>query len=477
MDISLPKGITNIENETFSGCEDLKSIVIPESVTNIGQKAFADCSSLVDISLPKGITNIENETFRNCKSLNTFTIGSNIENLESYVFSGCDSLKTIYCYRIIPPTTNTHTFYSLVEKEDSFIWPILEIPIDCHLYIPEGCISKYKQTTGWSDFNYIFDTLKPTYVPVTSISLSETEKITTLKEEGEFKLDANILPENATYKNISWTSSNRNIATVDKNGLVKITGYLGECVITATAEDGSDVKAECRVIVNPILVKAITLNPSSASIVIGETLMLTASVAPDNATFKYIEWASSDKSIASVDINGIVRALSVGECVITATAEDGSDVKAECRVTVNPILVTSINFSKPMQEMEEGDITRLYYKVLPDNATFKELKWTSSDESIASVDKNGIVRALSVGECDIRALAKDSSGVYAICRIRVNGNDDISSVFVDDNNEIEVLTSGGVRIFKGMKHDIPILNKGIYVIRTANGKTHKINVK
>ena len=125
------------------------------------------------------------------------------------------------------------------------------------------------------------------------------------------------------------------MATVDANG--KVTAVKpGTATITATANDGSGVSASCKVTVKRqiIYVSSITLSQSSATITEGESMTLTASVAPGNATNTTIYWSSSDLSIASVEANGKVTAIAPGTATITAMANDGSGVKASCVVTV-----------------------------------------------------------------------------------------------------------------------------------------------
>ena len=149
---------------------------------------------------------------------------------------------------------------------------------------------------------------------------------------------------------------------------------------------------------------------------VGESITLTATVSPDNATNKSVTWSSDDEAVATVDENGNVSANSVGTATITATA-DG--VTAECTIIVEEkvIPVESITLNKTEAEIFVGAEEKLTATVLPEDATNKDVTWTSSDTTIATVDSNGKVTAKSVGTAAIKAKAGDKS---ATCTIKVN---------------------------------------------------------
>ena len=171
---------------------------------------------------------------------------------------------------------------------------------------------------------------EPDPVMVDGIVLNETEK--TLGVGETLSLTAEVSPEDATNRDVIWSTNKESVASVDENGLVTAAG-AGEATITATAADGSGKKAECKITVVQ-KVTGITLNKDEETLDVGSTLQLTADVSPDSATNKDVTWSTSDKEVADVDENGLVTAVGTGEATITATAADGSGVKAECKVSV-----------------------------------------------------------------------------------------------------------------------------------------------
>ena len=167
------------------------------------------------------------------------------------------------------------------------------------------------------------------------------------------------------------------------------------------------------------LATGIALNKTSLSLRETETAQLTATVTPEDAEDRSVTWSSSDNSIATVNAEGVVTAIKEGTATITATTNDGSNLKATCTVKVSIMPVASITLNITEKTLEEGETVNLTASVLPANASNKSLAWTSSDENIATVDANGLVTAVKEGTATITAKANDGSNVSAKCTIKV----------------------------------------------------------
>ena len=233
-------------------------------------------------------------------------------------------------------------------------------------------------------------TVKEKIIPVESITLDQSEKTLNIGETVTLK--ATVSPENATNKNISWSSDKTDVATVDENGNVSANS-VGTATIKATA-DGET--AECTIIVEEkvIPVESITLNKTEAEIFVGAEEKLTATVLPEDATNKDVTWTSSDTTIATVDSNGKVTAKSVGTATIKATAGDKS---ATCTIKVNPIKVTGVKILDPPTEVTYGESLTLKADVSPENATDKSVTWSSDEPSIATITNDGVVAIYDEG--------------------------------------------------------------------------------
>ena len=167
-------------------------------------------------------------------------------------------------------------------------------------------------------------------------------------------------------------------------------------------------------------VTKVELNKTSLTLGVGKSETLTATITPDNATNKAVEWKSDDTSVATVDTSGIVTAVAQGSTTITVTAQDGSEEKATCSVTVNAaaaVPVESVSLTPSTLALETGKSGTLTAAITPDNATNQAVTWTSSDTAVATV-KNGTVTAVSAGEAIITVTTADGGKTDA-CKVTV----------------------------------------------------------
>ena len=163
----------------------------------------------------------------------------------------------------------------------------------------------------------------PLTVPVESVSLDITEAEMT--EGDELILKATVLPENATTKTVTWTSSDDNIAAVDESGKVSAL-KPGKATIKAMAGEKS---AECTisVIKKVILVQSVTIEPENAEVIEGESLQLKAVIMPDDATDTEVEWASSNPSVVTVNSEGLITGVKSGTTKVEVRMKANHDIK------------------------------------------------------------------------------------------------------------------------------------------------------
>ena len=163
---------------------------------------------------------------------------------------------------------------------------------------------------------------------------------------------------------------------------------------------------------------SVALDATAATLQIGATKVLTATVLPANADNKSVTWKTDNAAVAKVE-NGTVTAVAVGTATITATTADGSNLSASCKVTVKPILATSITLDATVASLKIGATKTLVATVLPANATNKAVTWKSSNDAIAKV-VNGTVTAIAPGTATITATTADGSNLSASCTVAVN---------------------------------------------------------
>ncbi len=444
--VTIGNSVTSIGVWAFLGCTGLTSITIGNSVTSIGEKAFLGCTGLTSITIPNSVTYIGNWAFYGCKGLKSviwnakncsdFSSSSyvapfeDLTNITSFEFgSEVKKIPAYLCYRLTGLTSVTipnsvtyigkYAFYGCTGLENIYSnikkpanvtmgsYVFYDVPkTTCHLHVPQGTAQKYRAASQWKDFYNIY------YKRITSISLNINEL--QLFSGQTHTLNITVLPTDADNRTVNWSSSNTSVATVDQNGLVTAKAP-GTATITATTTDGTNLSASCEVTVTGIT--KITLNKSDASIYVGATETLSATITPSDVINKALTWKSSNTSVATVDQNGLVTANKVGSATITATATDGSDVSASCDVTVTGI--TDITLNKSAASIYVGATEALSATITPSDVIHKTLTWKSSNTTVATVDQNGLVTANKVGMATITATTTDGTSLSASCEVTV----------------------------------------------------------
>lgn len=249
------------------------------------------------------------------------------------------------------------------------------------------------------------------------------------------KAEQEKIAEAASKLNLTWSSSDEEVATVDETGLVTAVG-AGEADITVSVADANiSSTTHIKVVILPTGVEA----PETLSLELnGEaTKALGAKMTPEDATDVKLAYLSSDESVATVDESGNVTAVGVGECTITttivadttATAEDAGvdsemlvvpeNAKAETKVTVGKA-IESITLDSNEGVLTVGNTHTIKATVFPEDATDKAVTWKSSDESIATVDAEGNVTAKDTGNATITATSESDGDVSADYALTVN---------------------------------------------------------
>lgn len=168
-----------------------------------------------------------------------------------------------------------------------------------------------------------------------------------------------------------------------------------------------------------IKVQSIRLNKTKATLVIGKTASLTATVAPTNASNKSVTWSSDNEKVAKVSSDGKVTAVGKGTATITARSNDGSNIKATAVITVKEVKATNVILSKTSLALKPKQSTTIKASVFPSTVTNKSVVWWSSNPKVATV-KNGKIVAKSAGTTIITVKTKDGSNLKATCKVTVS---------------------------------------------------------
>ncbi|MDE7412552.1 MAG: Ig-like domain-containing protein [Muribaculaceae bacterium] len=299
-------------------------------------------------------------------------------------------------------------------------------------------------------------------IPVTSLTIDYEamgieDGAAQLKVNDQLQIKVIVNPEDATDKTLTFSSTDPSKASVSSDGLVTAHS-LGNVTITVSASSGVKTIMEVRVIPTPA--ESITLNVDETELEVGDKLNLVAVILPSSTTDKSIIWKSSIPAVASVSEEGVVEALSIGETDITAMASNG--VKASAKITVVPTPANYITVVPVTLNLNVGDVATVWAEVLPENTTNKGVKWSSSDDKVASVDQRGDVKALSEGLAMITAMTLDGTYLSASCQVVVNDISGIEEITVEEAMG-EIFTLSGLKV-EAVHNLLP----GIYILRKDN---------
>ena len=251
--------------------------------------------------------------------------------------------------------------------------------------------------------------------PVTGIEVANDYQHMGLFVGGSGKIRYSVLPSNATNTNVTFKSLNEKVAIVDANGVV--TGVSeGNADIVITTEEGG-FEAKCTVRVDGIDARGIErVGDKTVTMGLNQTRQLQVKITPSDTTNKNVQWTSSNNSVATVDSNGVVISKNSGSTIITATTHNG--LKTEFFIEVETP-VTNITLNSNEINLNPGGTFKLDATVNPSNASNKNIKWISDNESIATVDQSGNVTADVAGTTYISAVSADGK-VVATCTVNVS---------------------------------------------------------
>ena len=480
---TLSEGLSAIGASAFQNCEQLATVTLSEGLSTIGALAFRNCASLTSVVIPESVSTVGTDAFTGCSNLTLTVYGGSagetyaLTNSARHMVNGEDNtvyVKCGYCGQYwgdISWKLDSDGNLKLAGKGEMYSYTLRT-----HANLNTG-IRTYSAFTPWYDFrdsiksvaisdgisklgNYAFCGLSE----LTQVSISDT--VTDI-EAGAFwscgNLSSVTLGKGVQQIHGSAFFDCQNLISVTLHEGLKIIGgnAFENCAnltsmtipysvssmsdnsfencskLLLTVYEGSYAQTYCREHVIPhvaIAPKAsgVEVSPEELALEVGETRELAATVLPDNARNKNVTWQSLEPTVASVDENGVVTALSAGTARIVAITEDGGFTD-ECSVTVTaPILVTGVSLDKSELTLEIDDYAYLTATVTPDNPKNPNVAWASSDEGVATVSQSGEVKALSAGSATITVTTEDG-GFAASCVVTVNPRIAVTGVTLDQS--------------------------------------------
>ena len=249
-----------------------------------------------------------------------------------------------------------------------------------------------------------------------TVSLPEPTSVSILTDSVTINrskyLEIEQLPQLAK-REFSFESSDPSIIEVDEEGKIMGKG-VGTAEIMVTTRNGKTARKN--ITVHPVYVLSIELTDVE-KMLCGRPQLLKASFTPEDATYQEVIWESSDKSIATIE-DGMVYPLKCGEITITATATDDHHVMSSRKLLIEPVLTERIEMSQQTVEVVKYERITLDATLYPEDVTYKDIVWASSDENIAIV-KDGVIIAKKPGKTVISASTTDGTNLIATCEATV----------------------------------------------------------
>ena len=422
--------VTSIGRSAFNGCSGLTAVEIPNSVTSIGYSAFVDCSGLTAVEIPNSVTSIGYSAFSGCSGLTAVEIPNSVTSIGDRAFVWCDNLGMVF-YNAKNCTGGSYYVFDSNKTITFVIGAKVEQIGDCVLrteysYQPQKIVS-YATTPPVIASNTFRTTYYPLYVPKDSY---------------------------AKY----WTAD--------------VWGEFSDMIQ----------------IENPVT--KIELNKGAMNLAINSTEKITATITPSNATLKDIYWSSDAPTVALVDQSGNVKGLKSGMATITAMAIDGSGVKATCRISVGEIIAENLSLNPSELTLAINQSAKIIPVITPENVSNKTVEWSSSNTNVAPYRTNsdGSITVLGAadGMATITCRTTDGSNLTATCTVTVGtgavegveadavtvrGENGVIRIEGAEDAKVEVYNAAGVCIYSGTATEIPVPQRGLYVVKVAGRAT------
>lgn len=433
--LTIPNSVQSIGQYAFDECSGFNgSLTIGNSVEVIGERAFGNCSGFTgSLTIPNSVVTIVSNAFYNCSGFTgSLTIGNSVKVIGDFAFYGCsgftgaltigNSVQTIWngAFRNCSGFTGSLTIPNFVTKIESYAFAGcsgFDGTLTIGNSVREICDNAFENCENFTGALTIPQSVQEIGKQSFAGCNSFSSLILYRKNGGSIGVGAF---QCSGLRSITCFSVTPPYCMIGSSGevfggnLYSIPLYVPEESINSYIAANEWKKFST---IKPLIfdVDGITLNKTALELTVGESEILTATLAPEGASVTVV-WSvdNAGKGIASVDQNGKVTALGAGSTTITATA---GNVSTTCKVTVKSAVASGISLNTTSMTLVVGQSEKLTATITPDNAADKSVTWTSSSENVATVDANGNVTGIASGTATITATT--SNGLKATCAVTV----------------------------------------------------------
>jgi uncharacterized protein YjdB len=452
--LDIPNSITTIEETTFANCNSITTINIPSSIVKIGKQAFADCIRLTEVNYEAKncvFDGYSEPVFGGCSKFAVLNIGDGIEKIPDYSFAQCKNLTVINMPNSVKEIGNYA--FELCEN-------LRFVALPNSVKVIGSCAFMWCKNLERVEFCNSLETIGECafYGCTVLRSITLPKMLKTIGKQAFYKSSlSDIVILGTTPSSLNDSFENYN-ATV----YVPAEKYAAYYVNKGWGQFNTIKKLE-------VVATDLSFKDKALTLTKWDSTQLVATAMPTNVSVDAYFWYSENPAVVTVDQNGMINAVGPGKTVITAKTIDGSNLSAQCEVTVLNSS-TEITLSQTELSMAVNELVDLSYNITP---SFIGVKWSSSNIVVAdfkvNADNSITIGGLADGVATITATATDGSGASASCVVTV-GTGGIDGVEADKAT-IEVARYD----LYGRKLCQPA--RGVNIIKMSDGSIRKEMVK
>ena len=484
-DIHLSTSLNYIDEYAFGEC-GFSHITLPESLANIQAGAFINNEHLQDITLPERLQGLGSAAFENNSALESVTFHTALETMTigNNAFNLCPVLSKVFITNMKSfAQTNFNNAKANPANTSQHIYNADGEEI-INVVLPKG--TKYINNNAFNGCAYMQSIKMPATMDHINddifVGCSALKDVYCYAEEVPEFIGVN----DPSAMNDVFANATLHVVFGHEQAYKADAWWKRFCKV-----EGCDAPSEDEV-------TSVVLNQTELTMKPDDTIQLTATVYPANATNKKLIWTSSNGDVAMVTDDGFVLAMAEGEADITATSAENSSIKAVCHIKVEnekePVVtIVGIKFEESPVTISMGDTKKLNVIFNPVDATNKQLEWKSTKTSVVDVDQEGNIIGVSEGKAIITAKTTDGSNLTINCVVTVVPSTGINDINIGDvkltvenrrlkveglteKDIIQVVDYAGSTIYRGTDHEVYLNTSGVYIVK-VKGKTRKIHVK
>ena len=425
--LHIPTSVLTIGRGAFRGCAKLRTLNNGSSLAVIPESAFENCTALYSVELGKDVDEIKDKAFAGCASLTTVTIPDGTLNLGDFAFAGNPRLARVVLGESIT-TIAKNTFLDSPIKEliiknpaaVAFPTPFAE---GTAVYVPEDLVDTYSADAAFADCEVM--PLAPLALKLTAPGTAGEigDDPISVPSKTELRLLASMIGQEfmGEYADaqpvMTWSSSDEEVATVNKNGMVTAQAPGTATITVRTVFDYKDYEQSCELAVDYDAPESVVVKAPDLIMALGTTMTLTAEVKPAGA-LQQVKWSSSNTATATISEEGVITPVSVGKVTLTAAAAANEAIKGSVEIEVFYAKPTEVAITIDKDELRVGDTAQLTARVNGQYAS-QAVRWFTGDDKIATVSETGLLTCVGVGKVVITAMTTNDKKIVGTIELNV----------------------------------------------------------